>query len=178
MNFYLNFQPKEKMKLFVPVFSLAAFIFATGMLPASGHGAEALTREQTLSQDLSGPPVTWIGTIVESWRDGSDTCFRLQRRFVENGYRESGEEKFIACPFGFYDAGSFPIGQDLRVSGNLGDAMPRSIGGRVYAYPFIAGASVELLPQRVPYHELRRHELFPYPCDPLWHRWPYSHRCW
>lgn len=161
------------MNFFVPYF--AVFIAISSMQAA--YAGEAYTREETLSQDLSGPSVSWIGVIVESWRDGGDTCFRLSK-LARGAYMNGGETMFIACPFGFYDAAAFPAGRELRVSGNLGGALPRLIGGQVYVLPFIAGASIELLPLRLPYYGPHRHEFAPYPCDPFGYRRSYGYRCW
>jgi starvation-inducible outer membrane lipoprotein len=164
------------MRFFASLF--AVFFLAVSGLQAA-YAGEAFTRAETLSQDLAGPSVMWVGSIAESWRDGGDTCFRLSRLASENGYLERSERMFIACPFGFYDAAAFPVGRELRVSGNLGGDLPRLIGGQVYALPFVAGASVELLPLRVHYYGRSRHGFDPYPCGhPFSHHRPYGYRCW
>lgn len=151
-----------------------------GSLDASAQDASQSTptRAQTLDQDLAGPSVKWVGTIVESWRDGDGTCFMLQRVSDEYGYPTKTSETFIACPFGFFDSATFANGREARVKGNLGRAMPRLIGGRVYSYPLIAGAFVELLPERSPYYGPRGYYFGPYSCDPFWHPWPHHYRCW
>lgn len=150
-----------------------------GPFEASARDAPetAPTREQTLDQDLAGPSVKWLGTIVESWRDGDGTCFMLQRLSGGYGYPAGAGGMFIACPFGFFDSAAFANGRQVQVKGNLGSATPRLIGGRVYSYPLIAGAFVELLPERSPYYGPRGYYFEPY-CDPFWHPWPHRYRCW
>lgn len=135
------------------------------------------TREQTLDQDLAGPSVKWVGRIVESWRDGDGTCFMLQK-VSEYGYPAETSVTFIACPFGYFDSATFANGREARVRGNLGLAAPRLIGGRVYTYPLVAGAFVELLPKRSPYYWPRDYYFGPYSCDPFWHPWSHHYRCW
>ena len=102
------------------------------------------TREETLSRDLDGPAVDWIGEIVRSLRDGDDTCFLLKRT--------DGGGRFIACGAGGFEPSLFAAGRELEVEGNLGPAMARRIGGEVLTDSVVAGAFIRLLPVRVPYY--------------------------
>ncbi|MGH8751595.1 MAG: Slp family lipoprotein [Burkholderiales bacterium] len=101
----------------------------------------AYTRDQTLEQDLHGPRVEWAGEIVVRIPDGDYTCFLLQRP-----YYGQPQSLFIACNPGAFEASTYFAGRALHVTGNLGPALPRKIGGQVYEYPLVAGAFVELLP--------------------------------
>lgn len=106
---------------------------------------KVLEREQTLDQDLAGPRVEWDGEIVGSVTDRDDTCFVLSR--LRDGYdygRQDDRARFIACNPGPFDPSRFGPGRVLRVLGNLGPAMPRLIGGKVYHYPLVAGAALDL----------------------------------
>lgn len=175
-------------------FALAMCILMAGhatLSQAEEPRTTAPTREQTLQSDLAGPPVEWTGAIVETWRDNDATCFLLRRVADADGYLSPGGDQFIACPFGFYDPAVFAPGQFLRVRGNLGSGLPRTIGGRMFQLPLIAGAFVERAPDPLsypppyygpypaPYFYSPRGGVFsPFPCDPYFrHPSPFS-RCW
>lgn len=167
------------------------FTIMAPALAAQGEGSagSAPTREQTLDSDLAGPSVEWTGAIIESWRDNDATCFLLRRMSNAAGYLTSSGDQFLACPFGFYDPAVYSTGHILQVSGNLGNAQPRTIGGRIVQFPLIAGAFVERMADPAPYppyygpypgpYFFPRDRFFsPFPCDPHFgYPSPYS-RCW
>lgn len=107
------------------------------------------TREQTLDQDLHGPRVEWVGEIISTIRDGEYTCFVLERISYDiPAYLDTAQSRFIACNPGSFEVGTYARGRELSVTGNLGLAVPRKIGDRIYDYPVVAGAFVQLLPYR------------------------------
>lgn len=111
---------------------------------AAAAGDAPPTRLQTLNQDLSGPPVNLLGTIADRWQDGSDTCFVLQ---VAGGAAPASQDgKLLACNPGPFDAARYGVGQPLRVTGALGAAMPRLVGGYVVNFPVVAAAFLYPVP--------------------------------
>lgn len=105
---------------------------------ATAAGDTPPTRAQTLNQDLSGPAVDLLGTIADRVQDGDDTCFVVQ---VGGGAGPGPQEgKLLACNPGPFDTARFGVGQPLRVTGTLGPAMPRRVGGYIVNYPVVAGA--------------------------------------
>jgi outer membrane lipoprotein len=111
--------------------------------------APIYTRDQTLDEDLRGPRVEWIGEIIATIRDGDYTCFVLERISYDiPAYRDIAQSRFIACNPGSFEVGTYAPGRELSVTGNLGPAVPRKIGDRIYDYPLVAGAFVQLLPYR------------------------------
>ena len=109
--------------------------------------APIYTREQTLEEDLRGPRVEWIGEIIATIRDGDYACFVLERISYDiPAYGDIAQSRFIACNPGSFEVGTYAPGRELSVTGNLGPAVPRKIGDRIYDYPLVAGAFVQLLP--------------------------------
>lgn len=150
------------------------------------------TRRDTLSLDLAGPAVEWIGEIAASLRDDGDTCFILRQTADESGHTTLAAEPFVACALGFFDPAIFGAGRELRVKGNLGPALPRRIGGSVLNHPVVAGAFIELLPPRPryyygppsryyydpfyypyrPYYPYYGPPFYPWPWPPYYRPWP------
>ena len=127
------------------------------------------TREQTLDADLQGPRVEWVGEIISTIRDDDYTCFILERVSYElPAYPNTVQNPFIACNPGFFEVGTYAPGRELSVAGNLGMAVPRKIGDRIYDYPVVAGAFVQLLPY---WHYFPAYD--PY-YRPIYHPFPYN----
>lgn len=132
-------------------------------------------RESTLDRDFQGPRVEWHGSIVERIDDGGDICFVLERTidpYLSQGQREGS--RFIACNPGPFDREHFAPGQVLRVTGNLGEAVPRRIGTQVWEQPLIAGAILKR--ESVPSYPAR-HYGSPYydPFYPSFYGHPYGY---
>jgi outer membrane lipoprotein len=123
-----------------------AALFTICLLAGSVAAAEvsAPTRDETLSGDLDGPAVDWVGEIIRSVRDDGDTCFLLRR--IDGG------DHFIACGAGAFEPSRFAAGRTLEVQGNLGPAMARQIAGEIFTEPVVAGAFIRLLPVGSPYY--------------------------
>jgi starvation-inducible outer membrane lipoprotein len=148
-------------------------------LSALSQAAEASvpTREATLENDITGPTVEWVGMVEESLRDGDDTCFIL-RKVQPYIHSETARENFIACHLGSFDPAAFGAGRNLQVKGNLGAAIPRLIGGQIYALPVIAAASIQLAIEH-PKHNWPPPYYGPYNCDPFWYPWHHHFdACW
>lgn len=167
----------KSMKMTIDAWLILAVLIVQGMPGiALGQGI-APTREQTRDADLNGPTVDWTGTIAEILQDGDDTCFVLQSTTDGLGYQAAARTSFMACGFGPFDPATFSLGREVAVRGNLGAAMPRRTGGRIYDYPVVVAASIKLAPVRLrddwhhPYYGL-------YGCDPFWHPWPSYYHCW
>ena len=129
------------------------------------------TRDETLDQDLHGPRVEWAGQILSVLQDGDYTCFLLLRRYATfPAYHDALHDRFIACNPGIFEVGTYAPGRELNVTGNLGAAVPRRIGGEVYAYPVIAGAFLELQSHQ---YLLPRYDPFYYP--PPYYDPPFYH---
>ncbi len=114
--------------------ALLAFL-TLNSFPAEAVGG----RESTLDRDFQGPRVEWHGAIVDRIDDDGDTCFLLER-LVDPYASQRESTRFIACNHGPFDEDRFASGQVLRVTGNLGEAVPRRIGTQVWEQPVIAGA--------------------------------------
>lgn len=126
-------------------------------------------REATMDQDFQGPRVEWEGRIVGRVFDGSDTCFVLQRA---DSWQDADGELFIACNPGPFDVRRFGQGQAMRVTGNLGAAMPRRIGDQVLGYSLIASAILRRISDPAPaYHSHPFH-------DPVYGPFFYYGRGW
>lgn len=159
----------------MPLRLLFLFAFSVGTACAAPP-VPGFTREQTLNQDFLGPRVEWHGEIVGMLRDDDDTCFILVRLDDGFGYDMPGN-RFVACQPGLFDPAQFAPGRILQVIGNLGAAMPRSIGGQTLDYPLVAGAIVQPDGWRRPYWPPRLYPdpfypYYPY-YDPFWRPWPY-----
>jgi outer membrane lipoprotein len=133
------------------------------------------TREQTLDEDLRGPRVEWIGEIIATIRDGEYTCFILERISYDiPAYPGTAQSRFIACNPGSFEVGTYAPGRELSVTGNLGPAVPRKIGDRIYDYPLVAGAFVQLLPYQSYFPDpdpFYGPIYYPVPYLYYWHRW-------
>ncbi len=151
-------------------------------LTLNSFTAEAVRdRERTLDRDFQGPRVEWQGAIVARIEDDGDTCFLLER--LADPYRSRGPRevaRFIACNPGPFDQDRFAPGQILRVTGNLGEAVPRRIGAEVWEQPIIAGAilkreSAADYPAR--YHGSPYYDLFyaPFYAHPYGYPYGYPH---
>lgn len=105
----------------------------------SSHTAwAAVTPEQSLDDDLSGPAVDWLGEIVDVRAQGDDTCFILNR-VTELDYRYAQTAtRFVTCSPGGFDEQAFAPGKVLEVQGNLGAALPRNIGGQDLTIALVA----------------------------------------
>lgn len=117
---------------------LALVLFTS---PFAAHAVGG--RDSTLDQDFQGPRVVWEGAIVGRIGDGQDTCFVLDRFDDPYSAERRGDGDFIACNPGRFDEQRFAPGQVLRVTGNLGAAVPRRIGQQVWEKSIIAGAILE-----------------------------------
>ncbi|MEW6314727.1 MAG: Slp family lipoprotein [Pseudomonadota bacterium] len=153
---------------------------------AAAPPAPGLTREQTLDQDFLGPRIEWMGEIVGTLHDNDDTCFILVR--LESGFElDVPTNRFIACQPGFFQLGLFAPGRVLEVTGNLGAATPRSIGGQTLDYPLVAGAIIRPTEWQRPFFPpgyrpdpyFYPYPPYPYPppyYDPYWRPW--RHQPW
>ncbi|MGH8743861.1 MAG: Slp family lipoprotein [Burkholderiales bacterium] len=135
-------------------------MFVTLVWTGVAVAGQVYTRDETLDQDLHGPRVEWAGKILLVLQDGDYTCFLLLRQQPAYSTYHDALDRFIACNPGIFEVGTYSPGRELMVTGNLGIAVPRLLGGKVYVYPVIAGAFLELLPYQ---HYLPQYNPFYYP---------------
>jgi hypothetical protein len=138
------------------------FLCGAVSLFAAQAMAGAPSWHETAQEDLHGPRVELSAEILEQIRDGDYTCFVL------DPYAWPTHAPVVACSPGYFTQKEFAPGRALKVSGNMGAAIPRRIGAQVYDYPVIAGAIVK--PTREP-------SPYPYYYDPYYDPfWPPYHR--
>jgi hypothetical protein len=130
---------------------------------ASSALANAPGWQQTFDQDMQGPRVSLVGTIVERVSDSDHTCFIVER---------FAGSRFIACNTGYFEPAVFGPGAALKAVGNLGAPVAREFGGHVYDYPIVAGALISLATSRDYYdgdpyrhHHYGHHPFYGHPLN-------------
>ncbi|HVK54713.1 MAG TPA: hypothetical protein VM532_06760 [Burkholderiales bacterium] len=163
-------------------YPLLIFLLAASA-SVSGAPERSVTPEQSLDDDLAGPRVVWLGQITQTLVSGDDTCFVLNRvQALYGGYAYTAT-KFVACNPGGFAGDEFPQGKILRVEGNLGEDMPRRIGGQDIHAHLVAAPRLDPQPDFVGYQDSPFYDRYPYrspfydPWGPHFHGWGgYYHR--
>jgi len=112
-----------------------------GCIAAAQAQGAVPTRGETLDDDLSGPAISWLGTISTVIHDADDTCFVFDR--LPSEYAAPRGAAFAACSGGELVGEAYLPGAILRVKGNLGPAVKRRVGSQILDMPLVAAAYVE-----------------------------------